>query len=297
MTLTQIVLLGLASAAAGAINAVAGGGTLLTFPALLGVGIPSISANATNTAGLAPAAFVGAWSFRDRLDDNGRKLLLPLGILGFFGALVGAGLLLVTPVRLFDRLVPFLILAATLLFAFPPKVRVDPPPALRATPSPASRGAGANESDESSEISASPGDTVTLSPNEVREGSGLLPAQSTGGYILLFIVAIYGGYFGAGIGILTLAALQILGFSDVGRANAVKAVFTGGVNGVAAILFAVRGLVFWKEALLVCACGMAGAWGGAGIAKKIGSQNVKKLVIIIGVGLTLQTLWKYWIVK
>ncbi|MGC4043719.1 MAG: sulfite exporter TauE/SafE family protein [Armatimonas sp.] len=288
MTPSQLALLGLASAAAGAINAVAGGGTLLTFPALLGVGIPSISANATNTAGLAPAAFVGAWSFRDRLDENGRKLLLPLGLLGFAGALIGAGLLLITPVRLFDRLVPFLILAATLLFAFPPKALTPRPPLPTSFVPQASMGKGETE-----------GITTSSSPLPERRDEGETLGEGQGvrasGYILLFIVAIYGGYFGAGIGILTLAALQILGFHDVGRANAVKAVFTGGVNGVAAILFAIRGLVFWKEALLVCACGMVGAWGGAGIAKKLGSQNVKKLVILIGVGLTLQTLWKFWI--
>jgi uncharacterized protein len=249
VTLTQAALLGLAAAAAGAINAVAGGGTLLTFPALLGVGLPSVSANATNTAGLAPAAFVGAWSFRDRLDDSSKKLVLPLGVLGALGALVGGWLLLLTPVAFFNKLIPFLILAATLLFAFPPKMAL--------------------------------GNTKKI--------------NGIGPFVLLFLVAVYGGYFGAGIGILSLAALSMLGFSDVSKANAVKAIFTGGVNGVAAILFAVRGLVFWKEALLVSAFGMLGAWGGAGIAKKVGNRNVKRLVIVIGVGLSLQTLWKFWI--
>ncbi len=251
MTLTQAALLGLAATLAGAINAVAGGGTLLTFPALLGVGLPSTSANATNTAGLSPAAFVGAWSFRSQLDASSKKLLLPLGILGALGALVGGGLLLLTPVALFNKLVPFLILAATLLFAFPPR--------------------------------------VSPSPSNGEKGRGF------GAFVLLFFVAVYGGYFGAGIGILSLAALSMLGFTDVSRANAVKAIFTGGVNAVAAILFALRGLVFWKEALLVSAFGMLGAWGGAGVAKKIGSRNVKRLVIVIGVGLSLQTLWKFWI--
>ncbi len=258
MTLAQATLLGLAATLAGAINAVAGGGTLITFPALLGVGLPSTSANATNTAGLSPAAFVGAWSFRSQLDASSKKLLLPLGILGALGALMGGGLLLLTPVALFNKLIPFLILAATLLFAFPPRVSPSP----NSAPRPPVLG-------------------------EKKWGPGP--------FVLLFFVAVYGGYFGAGIGILSLAALSMLGFTDVSRANAVKAIFTGGVNGVAAILFALRGLVFWKEALLVSAFGMLGAWGGAGVAKKIGSRNVKRLVIVIGVGLSLQTLWKFWI--
>jgi uncharacterized protein len=269
VTLAQAALLGLAAALAGAINAVAGGGTLLTFPALLGVGLPSISANATNTAGLSPAAFVGAWSFRDRLDPSGKKLLLPLGVLGALGALVGGGLLLLTPITLFNKLIPFLILAATLLFAFPPKVS----PGF--SPSPLKRS------------------QARFRPSSPSERG--INYRGLGPFILLFFVAVYGGYFGAGIGILSLAALSMLGFSDVSKANAIKAIFTGGVNAVAALLFAVRGLVFWKEALLVSAFGMLGAWGGAGVAKKIGNRNVKRLVIVIGVGLSLQTLWKFWI--
>ena len=254
MIFGQGILLALAGASAGAINAVAGGGTLLTFPALLGAGLPSTVANATNTAALTPAAFTGAWNFRDRLTAADRRLLLPLGILGLVGASAGAALLLLTPVKTFDRLIPVLIFAATLIFAFQDRLKPK-----------------------------RPADSDTPAP-ELR----VTPPTA----LFLFAVAVYGGYFGAGIGILSLAALGMLGLTDIHRMNAVKAVFAGGVNAVAALIFIARGLVHWPEAALTCASAILGAWVGARLARRLGGGNVRRLVVVLGVGMALLTLWR-----
>lgn len=258
MTLLGGALVGLAAAAAGAINAVAGGGTLLTFPALIGVGLPSTFANATSTAALAPASFTGAWSYRDRLDAEARRLLLPLGIVGLVGGAVGAFLLLRTPVKTFDRLVPILILVATLLFAF--QARLKP--------------------------SAAATDGEATETHAVRLNAPTM--------LFLFGVAVYGGYFGAGIGILSLSAFGMLGMREIHRMNALKAIFAGGINAVAAGVFMLKGLVRWPEAALACACAIFGAWAGAGLAKKMGGGNVRRLVVVLGAGMAIQTLWKFY---
>ena len=254
MTSLQLGLVFVASFVAGGVNSVAGGGTLLTFPVLLSGGLDSIAANATNSAGLAPGALTSFLGYRKEL-ANLRHLMLPLALLALVGATVGAFLLLATPTRIFDRLIPFLILAATLLFAFQDKLK-----------------------------------KLGKAPTE-----GALEHITPGIAAYLLCVAVYGGYFGAGIGILTLAALGMLGMTDIHKMNGLKTVFTGGLNVVASVVLLLNGKVDLKIAALMTLGAMLGGWLGVGGARRLGASNVRKLVILIGIVLSVQTLLRYWV--
>lgn len=255
MTSLQLGLVFVASFVAGGVNSVAGGGTLLTFPVLLAGGIDSIVANATNSAGLAPGALASFLGYRKELSGL-RHLMLPLALLALVGATVGALLLLATPTRIFDRLIPFLILAATLLFAFQDRLK---------------------------KLGKRPADSSELSQITLPIG------------LFLLGVAIYGGYFGAGIGILTLAALGMLGMTEIHRMNGLKTVFTGGLNVVASVVLLINGKVDLKLAALMTVGAMLGGWLAVGGARRLGAGNVRKLVIGIGVALSVQTLLRYWV--
>ncbi|MCX6368699.1 MAG: sulfite exporter TauE/SafE family protein [Armatimonadetes bacterium] len=260
MTMLQLGLVFVASFVAGGVNSVAGGGTLLTFPVLLSGGIDSIVANATNSAGLAPGALASFLGYRKELGGL-RHLMLPLALIALVGATIGALLLLATPTRIFDRLIPFLILAATLLFAFQDKLK---PSSLRSAPP---------------------------SSQSWEEGKKFpLPIA-----LFLLGVAVYGGYFGAGIGILTLAALGMLGMTEIHKMNGLKTVFTGGLNVVASVVLMISHKVDLKLAALMTIGAMLGGWLAVGVARKLGAGNVRKLVIAIGVMLSVQTLLRYWV--
>jgi uncharacterized membrane protein YfcA len=258
--LLHLLLVFLAAAAAGAVNAVAGGGTLLTFPALLATGQPALLANATSTVALWPGTIGSTWGYRKETREN-RRLLAPFLILGLLGGAVGSYLLLVTPAKLFDRIVPFLILTATgLLLAQEPISRW-----IR------SRSGLTAEADEQATVAAN----AHLSP--------LL-------LLVVFLTAIYGGYFGAGIGIITLAALSLIGFRDMHQMNALKSVFALSANGIAAAIFIFKGLVDWRVALLMSVGALIGGYAGAGVARKIGQKNVRRVVIAIGLILAVSML-------
>ena len=248
-----------AAMAAGAVNSVAGGGTLLTFPALLAAGHPALIANATSTAALWPGAASSAWGFRRELGES-RHVLIPMLGLGIAGGIVGSFLLLVTPLKLFDQIVPYLILAATLLFL---------------AQEPISRWIRARVSGPD-EVPA-PGDIATL------HMSPLVLAS-------VFFTAVYGGYFGAGMGIVTLAVLSMMGLRNIHQMNGLKNLFTLATNGVAAAIFVLKGLVDWRVALLMAVGSVFGGYAGAGIARKLGQQNVRRVVIGIGFLLTVSLL-------
>lgn len=234
---------------AGAVNAVAGGGTLLTFPALLASGFTSTAANATSTLALVAGPIGSMFGLRDRLGRS--PLFVPMLAVGVLGGGFGAWLLTVTPVRVFDRVVPFLILMATVLFLLQE-------PLSRRKP------AGG-------------------------DGPEAMTVPVAG---LLWVVAVYGGYFGAGIGILTLAALGFLGLSDIHRMNAIKSVFTFGVNLVAAALFAIQGLADLKTSVIMAVTALIGGYIGGKLGPKIGARNVRRTVIVIGFGLAFYQLFK-----
>jgi uncharacterized membrane protein YfcA len=238
---------------AGAINSVAGGGTLVSFPALIWLGLPSVTANATSTVAIWPGSAGGMWGYRRELRGaNPRMLALILPSL--VGGITGALLLRSTPSLLFDKLVPFLIFFATLLFM-------------------------AQE-------------TVQRKLKTANAAAHHSTKWLAGAMAFQLLVGLYGGYFGAGIGILMLAALSILGLSDIHLMNGLKNFFAICINGVAAIYFIWAGMVQWPYVLIMAIGAVAGGYGGAGAARKVGRTAVRRIVIMIGLGMTASLLWR-----
>ncbi len=261
-----LILFG-SAALAGAVNSVAGGGTLLTFPALLWTGQLATVANATSTVALWPGQLSSLWGYRKELGEN-RDAIARLAIPSLLGGIVGALLLLRTPPGVFASLVPYLILMATLLFiAQEPLSKWQ-----RAKAAKAAEGAP---------------------PEAVERNRDELSATAwTGVMVFQFFVAVYGGYFGAGIGILMLAALGLMGFTNIHRMNGLKNINGLCINLVAAAIFIANGLVQWPIALWMAIGAIFGGYGGAGIARKLGQKNVRRIIIFIGFALTLSLLFK-----
>ncbi len=253
----RIALLVATAFAAGAVNSVAGGGTLLTFPALLSAGVPPIAANATSTVALVPGSFGAFWGYRSELGDR-RVEMLWLGIPSVLGGLIGAIFLLRTGDAMFSRLVPWLILGATGLFVAQGPVRRWALPL---------------------------GGDAEGNPPWWRL-AGVAGFQ--------FLVALYGGYFGAGIGILMLAALGILGQKSIHRANALKNFANVCINAVASFTFILQDRVVWGIALAMAAGAIAGGYLGAGVARRIGQQVVRKIVVGVGLGIGVWMLIKQY---
>jgi uncharacterized membrane protein YfcA len=243
----QAGLLLLASTAAGALNAVAGGGSFLSFPALVFSGIAPVLANATNTVALWPGSIAGAAAYRTRLAPH-RQLLGWLIGTSLLGGFLGAELLLHTPQVTFVRLVPWLLLAATVLFAFGGSIAARFRQAQPVTP--------------------------TAQPF-------LMFA------VLQLVIAVYGGYFGGGIGILMLSALGFMGLRDIHAMNGVKNVLAVLINGTAVIVFMVQGAVVWLPALMMMIGAVLGGFVGARTAQRLDPRLVRGFVIGIGLLMTL----------
>ena len=240
--LTHNLIAFAAAFGAGAINAVAGGGSLVSFPALVWLGLPSITANATNTVAVWPGSVGSMWGYRRELRDTERRMYL-LIVPSLVGGILGALLLRMTPGRLFDRLVPVLILFATVLFMLQgPVQRLF----NRATPE--HRGA----------------------------------AWLAGAVAFQFLVGVYGGYFGAGIGILMLASLSIMGHDDIHQMNGFKNMLATFINGIAALYFIWMRMVSWPDAAVMAAGAIIGGVGGAGVARRLGQKTVRRIVVAIG---------------
>ena len=242
MTPVQIAALVASSAAAGVMNAMAGGGTILTFPTLLWLGESAITANATSTVALWPGGAASMFGYRKEVAEH-RGWLKTLFLPSLLGGALGAVLLIATPVQAFARLAPFLILFATILFMV--------------------QGAVAR---------------WTGTPHgSIRSRPRLLLAL-----FFQFAVGVYGGYFGAGIGILMLAVLGFLGLSDIHAANGIKNFFSICINGVAAAYFIARGAVDWRAAAVMMVAGIAGGYAGARFARRIGRERARAAVVVIG---------------
>ena len=233
---------------AGAINSVAGGGTLVSFPTLIWLGLDSITANATSTVAIWPGTVGSIWGYRREL-GRAEPRFLAMIVPSLVGGITGALLLRWTPAPTFDRLVPFLILFATLLFM----------------------------AQETVQRLLKTGDPKARQTNQWFAGALLFQLG----------VGIYGGYFGAGIGILMLAALSILGLHDIHEMNSLKVVFGGAVNGIAAAYFVWARMVYWPYVLLMAVAAVIGGWGGAGTARKMGRRTVRWIVIAIGFGMAV----------
>lgn len=233
---------------AGLINSVAGGGTLVTFPTLIWLGLNSVTANATSTVAIWPGTLGSAWGYRRELQTVERRLFWLL-VPSIIGGLAGAWLLRFTPPAVFDRLIPYLILFATLLF-----------------------------------MAQEPVQRWMKSADAAKHHSA---GWLAGALAFQLGVALYGGYFGAGIGILMLAALSVIGLTDMHQMNSLKVLLGGTMNGVAIVYFVAHKMVFWPDVVLMALGAIAGGYGGAGMARRVGGGVVRRLVIIIGFALAL----------
>jgi hypothetical protein len=244
----RLVLALMAAAVAGAINSIAGGGTLVAFPAIVGLGVPPLVANATTTVALWPGSVGSMWGYRREL-AGAQAWALRFAVPSLFGGATGAILLLKTPADRFEHVVPYLVLAATLLFM---------------AQGPIARWLGRRRD-------AAHGDRAKL------------PPPPFGYLVYQFGVGVYGGYFGAGIGILMLAVLGAMGLTNIHQMNGLKNLGALVINAMAALLFAVSGIVRWPIALAMAVGGLAGGYGGAVLAQRVPQIWVRRA--ITGVGL------------
>ena len=244
MHIAHAGLLFCAAVVAGAINSVAGGGSFISFPSLLFIGIPPVNANATNTVALWPGQVASIGAYRGELEKLPWRSLTPLLLTGVLGGILGAWVLLKTPQKTFMNLVPWLMLIATLIFMLSGKITQW----VRQR-------------------------TAEHHIAEFATGRGI--------FIQIFI-AFYIGYFGAGAGILILAMLALLGMDQIHTMNALKALLTTVSNGVAMLLFVVSHAVYWQEMILMIIGSSLGGYFGAHFAQKTKPENVRRIVIAIG---------------
>jgi uncharacterized membrane protein YfcA len=225
-------------------NAIAGGATLFTFPALMAVGLPPVVANATNYLALLPSNAAALPAYREELRGLGHTLV-PLLVISGFGAILGSLLLLVSDPDVFVILIPFLILTATILFAAGDVIR---------------------------------GWLLSVA-GEANSSRAV--------YIVLFVSSIYGGYFGAGLGIILLAIAQIMGFSNFHVANSIKNLLATSFTILSILVFGIGGLIAWPEALAMMVGSTAGGYLGGRYAKRVNQKALRLVVIIFGITLSV----------
>lgn len=243
MEVLEYVFLTVAAFVAGAINAVAGGGSLISFPALVAVGYTPKVANITNSVAMWPGYIGGSIGYAQQLSGQRRRVLL-LTTPSILGAIAGSALLLYTSADSFEAIVPFLILFAAGLMAVQPRLAAWM----------AHRREGREQGDVNLEVLAA-----------------------------VFVLAIYGAYFGAGLGILTLAVLAILLPDDLHRSNALKGLLSVIINAAAVVYFAIWGPVEWVPALVMAGAALAGGYLGVGWARRLSQQRLRQAVIAYAV--------------
>lgn len=238
----QAALIAGSGLVAGAINSVAGGGSFLTLPVLIACGVPQVPANATSAVALWPGMLASFGAYRRELAAR-KGLAMFLVFVSLVGGVAGALILLWTPAVTFKRLLPWLTLFATVLFAFGPRLSVR----------------------------------LKLSLGTGEDHRSRLQTGTT-----LFFLAVYGGYYGAGAGIMLLAVLALLGMKHIHAMNAFKTLLTSCFNGAAAVVFIVRGVVHWPEAGWMMAGGLVGGYGGASLARRLPPGWIRGFVIAAG---------------
>jgi len=251
--LTDLIVLCVAAFVAGAQNSLAGGGTLYTFPALQRT-LSDVVANGTSTVALLPGSLAGAWGFRKEIRKTPPRLLALLVVPSLIGGVIGTLLVVTFPETYFQRMVPWLILSATLLFLFQPQI---------------ARLAGTRE------LSSQPRPAVIV---------GVVGFQ--------FLVAIYGGYFGAGIGILMMSSLSLMGLGDIHRVNALKTVLAACMNVMSLFVFVAYDRVVWEFALPMMATSIVGGYLGARLSLRIDKTMLRWVVIVVGLGLSAYYFWR-----
>jgi uncharacterized protein len=243
MTSAHLIMIGFAAVSGGLVNAIAGGGTLITFPMLTAVGIPPVAANITNTVALCPGYVGGTLAQRDDLGGQRKRLwlLLPVGVLG---GIVGGLLLTLTGEAVFRKLIPYLILTAVALLAFQDRLR-----------------------------------NWVIGRMDEEGHRRLNEAWSV---VLIFPAAVYGGYFGAGLGVMTLAVLGLVLEDSLIRLNALKQALSFCINIAAAIFFLFSGQVVWSAALVMAIGALAGGMLGGKLAGRIKPATLRMIVISVG---------------
>lgn len=244
--LVDFLVLGAAALGAGVLNAMAGGGSFLTFPALAFTGVPVIAANATSAFAVSPGYLGSALGFKAELASLPRARLVQEGLVCALGGLGGAALLLVTPAKVFSAVVPWLLMFATLLFALGPRLL-----AWRQA-----RAAGAH--------------------------SAAAAAPAAARWLGLGAVAVYGGYFNGGLGILLMALYTVTGERDIHTANALKNLNSLVLSVLSVLAFAWAGAIVWPQALLMAVAATAGGYVGARWAKRMPAAHVRAVVIATG---------------
>lgn len=249
MNATEILTIGIAAAMAGAMNSVAGGGTFFSFPALLAIGVPPVTANASNAVALWPASLSSAYAYRRELTRFGKSLPM-LTVVALVGGIAGGLLLLSTRNDTFSMLIPWLLLIATAMFA----------------------GSG----------------RISALLARLRRQAAAGPSHATpGGLLFQLAVSIYGGFFGAGMGIVMIAALAIQGHRDIHDINALKNWLSAVIYSVAVVTFVVAGAVSWPHTLIMLATAAVGGYWGAVGARKVPAAWLRRFIIAVGSTLTV----------
>jgi uncharacterized protein len=243
----NVIFLFFAGALGGAINAVAGGGSFVAFPALLFTGVPPVPANATNTLALWAGTTASGGAYKMKLNIP-RRVMIPLIVTSIVGGLAGAVLLINTPAQTFLKVLPWLLLGATLLFAFGKHL------------------------------------TGKISAGISHDSSN---SAIVGASIFELLVAVYGGYFGGGIGIMNLAMFAALGMTDIHVMNKLKVLLGGVINGVAAITFIITRAIVWPQAIVMTAGAIVGGVTSAHYAQKLPQAWIRRLVIAVGCAMTI----------
>ena len=252
MNFHNAIFLFFAGALGGGINAVAGGGSFVAFPALLFTGVPAIQANATNTLALWVGTTASGGAYPQKLNIP-RRILIPLIVTSVIGGLAGAFLLIKTPAQTFLHVLPWLLLGATLLFAFGRHL------------------------------------TGRISAGISRDASS---GAVMGASIFELLVAVYGGYFGGGIGIMNLAMLAALGMTDIHAMNKLKVTLGGVINGVATVTFIATGAIVWPQGAVMIAGALIGGYSTAHYAQKLPQSWIKAFVIFVGAAMTIYFFWR-----
>ncbi|WP_206447475.1 sulfite exporter TauE/SafE family protein [Agrococcus sp. KRD186] len=246
------LLIALAAVGGGAINAAAGGGTLITFPAMLAAGMSPLAANMTSSIGMLFGTLGGAWSYRAELRRQRRRFIVNAPFAAIGGAL-GAVLLLLTPSDAFTEIVPWLVLAAAALFAVQPLV--------------------------AKRLKRDPADGFDT------ESTGGWPTK-----VSFVLIGIYGSYFGAGIGVMMLAMLGLLIHDSLQHHNALKNIVAGVINGTGAVILAFSPLVHWGVVLLMLAASLVGGFAGGWLSRRVPSWVLRVVVIAFALGVALTML-------
>jgi uncharacterized protein len=263
------VFLFVAAFVGGALNAVAGGGSFVGLPALIFAGVPAVSANATNTLALWPASLSSAWAYRREVAAT-RAWVVTLGGVSFAGGLIGGLLLVRTTDAAFVRLLPWLLLLAAVTFSAGVALQrvVAQHPTNEAAKHP---------------TALAPQHPTASAP----ERPTALDTKHLTVLFVQFLISVYGGYFGGGMGVMTLAVLTIAGMTDIHQMNAVKSVLAVAIHGVALAEFVALGAIAWAPGVIMVAGGIAGGYVGAATARRVDQRYVRSLVMVIAWGMTV----------